>query len=121
MSKNRISSCTSDFGCYMNPFYSLDRLKDTFQSSSGIDLNPYEFNKYENFNNNEYENFNKNEYENFNISSQNCQNNCSYNCPYRRNNKQICNNKMSSYNVNLINLVLIILIIIFLIYKFRKY
>jgi len=49
MIENRISTCTSDFGCLLNPFYVLDRMKDPFQSSSGIDVNSYEFNKYENF------------------------------------------------------------------------
>ncbi len=102
MSKNRISMCTSDFGCLMNPFYVPDRIKDPYQSSSGIDLNPYEFNKYENFN----------------TPCQNCGNSCQYNCPYR-NKQQKCNNKMSLYNVNLVNLILIIIIIIFLIYKLK--
>lgn len=49
--RNRITSC-NNFGCMLNPFYVLDRLKDPYQSSSGIDINPYEFNRYENFNEN---------------------------------------------------------------------
>ena len=49
MFKNRISTCTSDSGCILNPFYMRNRIKDSYQSSSGIDVNLYEFNKYENF------------------------------------------------------------------------
>jgi hypothetical protein len=126
MSKNRISTCTSDFGCLMNAFYVPDRIKDPFQSSSGIDVSPYEFNKYENFINNE----------NFNTHCQNCGYNCPYNCPHRNNVNKInnvdemnninkCNNNMSKQSGNLGNLVnlvcilLIILIIIFLIYKLK--
>jgi len=101
MSKNRISTCTSDFGCLMNPFYVPDRIKDAFQSSSGIDVNPYEFNKYENFN----------------TTCKNCTDNCQYNSPYR-NNVRKCNN-ISTNNINAVILVLVILIIVFLIYKLK--
>lgn len=101
MSKNRISTCTSDFGCLINPFYVQDRIKDAFQSSSGIDVNPYEFNKYENFN----------------TTCQNCTDSCPYNCPYK-NKVRKCNN-ISANNINAVNLVLVILIIIFLIYKLK--
>jgi hypothetical protein len=64
----RISTCKNDFGCLLNPFYSTNRITDIYQSSSGIDINPYEFNKYENFNlyknypykNHKLRNYNKN-------------------------------------------------------------
>ncbi len=112
MSKNRISTCTSDFGCIMNPFYVMDRFKDPFQSSSGIDVNPYEFNKYESFNN-------------FYLCGENCpyRNDCPYkeNCQYRKNfindNREIKQyRKISLYSVKLI---LILCILVFLIYKIK--
>lgn len=69
MYNNRISTCKNDFGCLNNPFYILDRIKDSFQSSSGIDVSPYEFNKYENFKYN-----NKIKKCNYNLSKNNINN-----------------------------------------------
>lgn len=43
----RITECVGDL-CVNKTFHNLDRFKDSYSSSSGIDVNPFQFNKYEN-------------------------------------------------------------------------
>ncbi len=43
----RITECVGDL-CVNKTFHNLDRFKDSYESSSAIDVNPFEFNKYEN-------------------------------------------------------------------------
>jgi len=47
----RLSTCINDLKCVLNPFYIFDRIKDPFESSSGIDVNQFQYRakKYEQF------------------------------------------------------------------------